>query len=280
MISGLGGTILENASKICLLTLKSKKSDFKIRTNAIVISNLNHLMPTAPTAIHDFSYLKNLDLADPSFFNPAPIDLLIGSDILPTIIKPGLHKQICGDLMAQDTELGWIISGKPTPNCVLSFASWTVTVDPLNEDLKRFWEIENVPDQKSMSVTDIWCEEHYKRNVKRSSDGRYIVKLPFRQDLTPDQYLGASRRAAMGQFLNLEKTLEKNYELASEYNKVLSEYLLLDHMKPTSSLEIVQDSHFGSFYLPHHAVVKPERTTTKERESFLTHQRKHQVDSH
>ncbi|XP_073827822.1 uncharacterized protein [Musca autumnalis] len=270
MISALGGTILENASTIFLLTLKSMKSDLKIRTNVIVISNLYHLMPATPTAVCDFSQLKSLKLADSNFFNPAPIDLLIGSDILPTILKPGLHKQICGNLMAQDTEFGCIVSGKPTLNCVASFASWATTIDPLNEDLKRFCELENVSNENSMSTTDIWCEEHYKRNVNRRSDGRYVVKLPFRQDLTHDQWLGASRRAAMGQFLNLEK----NFELASEYKKLLSEYLLLDHMKQTSCLEIVENPHYRSFYLPHHAVVKPERTTTKWQRGFANQDRK------
>ncbi|XP_073821398.1 uncharacterized protein [Musca autumnalis] len=132
----LGGTILDNSSKTCELTLKSRKSDFKVTASAIVISNLNHLMPASPTAIHDFTDLKSLELTDLNFFKPAPIDLLIGSDILPAIIKPGLEKNVSGNLLAQNTEFGWIISGKPASNTVVSFASWTATVDPLNQDLQ------------------------------------------------------------------------------------------------------------------------------------------------
>ncbi|XP_073841335.1 uncharacterized protein [Musca autumnalis] len=268
IISGLGGTVLDNSSKTCELTLKSRKSDFKVTASAIVISNLNHLMPASPTAIHDFTHLKSLELADPNFFKPAPIDLLIGSDILPAIIKPGLQKNVSGNLLAQNTELGWIISGKPASNTVVSFASWTATIDPLNQDLQRFWELENVSNEKTMSADDVWCEEFYKKTVNRRPDGRYEVRLPFKHNLTPDQYLGASRPAAMGQFLRMERTLERNPELAAEYNKVLSEYISLGHMRQTSSAETFDNKHCSSYYLPHHAVVKPERMSTKVRVVF------------
>ncbi|XP_073841583.1 uncharacterized protein [Musca autumnalis] len=267
MISGLGGTVLENSSKSCQITLISRQSDFKLTTTAIVVSSLNHLMPASPTAIYDFTNLQKLQLADPNFFKPAPIDMLIGSDVLPRI-KPGLEKNVSGDLLAQSTEFGWIVSGKPTSNSVVSFASWTATIDPLNEELKKIWELENISNEKTLSASDIWCEEFYMNTVTRRADGRYVVSLPFKQNLPCDQYLGSSRPAAMGQFLRMEKTLEKNPELAIEYNNVLAEYLTLGHMKSTTNTEIVQNSHFLSYYLPHHAVVKPERTSTKVRVVF------------
>lgn len=267
-ISGLGGTLLENSSKSCQVTLKSRKSDFKIATSAIVVSNLNHLMPAFPTAISDFTTLKRLELADPKFFKPAPIDMLIGSDILPSIIKPGLKKNISGNLLAQCTEFGWIVSGKPNCQLIASFASWTATYDPLSEELRKFWEIENISNEKTLSASDIWCEEFYKRTVQRRSDGRYVVRLPFKQDLPSDKYLGSSRSAAMGQYLRMEKTLEKNPDIAGEYNKVLSEYVTLGHMELTTKFEISENLHFRSYYLPHHAVVKPDRTSTKVRVVF------------
>ncbi|XP_073811765.1 uncharacterized protein [Musca autumnalis] len=229
---------------------------------------MNHLMPASPTSIQDFAYMKSLELADPNFFKPAPIDFLIGGDLLPTIMKPGLEKNVSGNLLAQNTEFGWILSAKPVSQSVVSFASWTATIDPLNSQIQKFWEIEDVPSEKPMSAEDVWCEHFYKKTVNRRSDGRYIVKLPFKQHITPDMYLGSSRRAALGQFLRMEKTLERNPELAAEYNKVLSEYVSLGHMKQTSSVEIVDNEHFLCYYLPHHAVVKPERMSTKVRVVF------------
>ncbi|XP_075150607.1 uncharacterized protein LOC142224703 [Haematobia irritans] len=267
-ISGLGGKVLENSSKCCTITLKSRKSDFKIETTAIVISNMNHLMPYTTTRISNWSNLRKIDLADPYFYKPAQIDMLIGSDILPFELKSGLQKNVSGNLLAQETELGWILSGPPRIRSVSSIASFVTPSEDLNDGVKKFWEMEEIPHQRNLSQDDIWCENFYKENTIRRSDGRYVVRLPFRQNLSPNVHLGSSRRADMGQFLHLEKSLEKSPELRTEYSNVLGEYLILDHMESTTSTELYDKSGYCSYYLPHHAVVKPERASTKVRVVF------------
>ncbi|XP_059224007.1 uncharacterized protein LOC131997304 [Stomoxys calcitrans] len=267
-VSGLGGTVLENSSRLCCVTLKSRKSDFKVNTTAIVISSMNHLMPTRPTQISDWSHLTQMDLADPNFSKPAQIDMLLGSDILPFILRFGVQKNVSGNLLAQETEFGWILSGPPRGRSVNSFASWVTCSDTLNDEVRRFWELEEVPTPKRLSEDDLWCENWYKETTYRQPDGKYVVRLPFRHDLPPGMTLGSSRRTAMGQFLRMEKSLEKSSELANEYCNVLYEYRSLGHMEPTSSSELCNESGYCSFYLPHHAVVKPERTSTKVRVVF------------
>lgn len=267
-ISGLGGTLLENASKLCCITLKSRKSEFKLSTSAIVVSSLNHCMPASRTNISDWSDLHRLDLADPDFFKPARIDMLLGSDVLPFILKPGVKKNVAGNLLAQETEFGWLISGPPTTRSVTSFASWVVTSDTLNEDIRKFWELEEVPASKKESEDNMWCEEFYKSTTTRQQNGRYVVRLPFRQETPPDVALGSSRQSAMGQFIRMEKNLKKSPELESEYSNVLREYITLNHMELTSSAETYDNVRYGSFYLPHHAVIRPESKSTKVRVVF------------
>ncbi|XP_075158210.1 uncharacterized protein LOC142231486 [Haematobia irritans] len=267
-ISGLGGTILENSSRICHLTLKSRKSSFTHSANVIVISSLNQLMPATSTYISNWSELNRLDLADPNFSKPAQIDMLLGSEILPYILKTGIKKNVSRNLLAQETEFGWIVSGKPACRTVETFASWVTSPDTLNEELKRFWEIENVMSDTPLSEEDKWCEEFYRRTVNRRSDGKYVVRLPFKQNIPSNMVLGSSRKAALGQFLRMEKTLKKTPELEQEYNKALSEYVQLGHMALTNNMEINRGSQVLSFYLPHHAVVKPDRTSTKVRVVF------------
>lgn len=65
----------------------------------------------------------------------------------------------------------------------------------------------------------------------------------------------------------MEKTLQKSPELKAEYNRVLLEYIDLDHMEPVSHREKVDEKQ-SSFYLPHHAVVKPDSKSTKVRVVF------------
>ncbi|XP_075151112.1 uncharacterized protein LOC142225221 [Haematobia irritans] len=265
-ISGLGGTVLENSSKFCDLILESRKSDFKLSTTAIVITNMNHFMPSTPSRISDWSDLKKIDLADPQFYKPAQIDMLLGSDVLPFILKSGFQRNISGSLLAQETEFGWIVSGPI--RSVTSFASFVTSYDTVNDEVRKFWELEEVPLSKNFSENEIWCEEYYKDTTIRQSDGKYSVRLPFRNDLPSNITLGSTRRAAMGQYLNLERNLKKTPDLAEEYHNVLSEYLQLNHMEATTSSEICRNSKYFSFYLPHHAVVKPERTSTKVRVVF------------
>ncbi|XP_059217730.1 uncharacterized protein LOC131997951 [Stomoxys calcitrans] len=267
-ISGLGGAVLENSSKVCVITLKSRRSDYRLQASAIVVSSLNQLMPGIPTQISDWSSLNCLELADPNFSKPGQIDMLLGSDVLPSIIRSGIRKNVSGGLLAQETEFGWLISGPPTTRTVTTLASWVTSNDSLNEDIRKFWELEEVPVARSVSEDDAWCEEYYKKTTSRLADGKYVVRLPFRQNLDAEMFLGSSRRAAMGQYLRMEKTLKSSPELASEYTRVLEEYLKLGHMDPAPSTEIYKNNQYCSFYLPHHAVVRPESASTKVRVVF------------
>ncbi|XP_075150439.1 uncharacterized protein LOC142224542 [Haematobia irritans] len=267
-ISGLGGTVLENSSKLCNLVMRSRKSDFELRATAVVITNLNQLMPSCPTRVSDWSALREIDLADPNFYKPAPIDMLIGSDVIPFILKSGVTKNVSGNLLAQETEFGWILSGPSKTRCVSSFAAFATNSNNLNEEIRKFWEFEEVPSSNHLSEADVWCEEFYKNTTVRQPDGKFLVRLPFRHDLHDNVLLGSSRRTAMGQYFHMEKTLTKSPELAVEYCNVLKEYLELDHMEPTTSTEICHGSRYLSYYLPHHAVVKSERITTKVRVVF------------
>lgn len=46
-------------------------------------------------------------------------------------------------------------------------------------------------------------------------------------------------------------------------------------MEPSSSREIIRDGKYFSFYLPHHAVIKPDSKTTKLRVIFNASKQSH-----
>ncbi|XP_075158038.1 uncharacterized protein LOC142231308 [Haematobia irritans] len=268
-ISGLGGTLLENSSRICSLKLRSRQSSFSLETVAIVVSNLNHFMPSSTHKIGSWEGLNQIELADPLFYKAARIDMLIGSDILPCIIKSGVRKNIAGNLLAQESEFGWYISGPQNPRCITTFAAWVSHSDnSLNDQVRRFWESEEIPSDPQQSEEDIVCEQLYAETTTRRSDGRYVVRLPFKKEFPNEIALGSSRRMALGQFYRMEKTLGNSPSLSEEYTQVLHEYFTLDHMSPIPPSELYDSDTFRSFYLPHHAVVKPDRTSTKVRVVF------------
>lgn len=138
----------------------------------------------------------------------------------------------------------------------------------LNSLLKKFWEDENIPATRPITPEESFCERLYTQTTTRHQNGRYIVKLPFKEEFPEKVFLDTSRFVALAQYARIEKTLSQNKELQTQFKAVLQEYLSLDHMEETSSKEIVSQGKYGSFYLPHHAVVRPDHKTTKVRVVF------------
>lgn len=107
----------------------------------------------------------------------------------------------------------------------------------------------------------------------RNVDGRYCVQLPFKED---PPILGASRDRAVTRFLQVERKLASSPQLHKDYADCMQEYIQLGHMKliPTQP-EIINKitlpngkTTYKSYYVPHHAVIKSDSTTTKLRIVF------------
>ncbi|XP_046808368.1 uncharacterized protein LOC124420202 [Lucilia cuprina] len=263
-ISGLNEIVSARSTKLCQVSLRSNThNNFKLNIQAIVVKTLTKNLPTQslnPTLIKD---LEDIQLADQKFYESRPIDFIIGSDFYPQILKSGVRKDLLNTLIAQETEFGWILTGpiQNTSNTqpLVSYFS-SVTLDKV---LTKFWEIEDISTQPKVSEESSLCEETFMTTTRRLPNGRYQVNLPF---IYPPVELGNSRHVAMAQFLRNEKSLIKKPELKMEYDNVLQEYIELGHMRhikynPNTS----SNTHY---YLPHHAVVKLDRVTTKVRVVF------------
>ncbi|KMQ85319.1 hypothetical protein RF55_16198, partial [Lasius niger] len=139
-------------------------------------------------------------------------------------------------------------------NCVA-----TPDVDAL---LRKFWEVEEVPQQPIQSPEDAHCESFFAKTISRTPSGRYIVRLPFRGDTTVA--IGESRAKALRLYHRTEDRLAAQPHVAVEYNKFLSEYETLGHMERVE----VPDTSLRSVYLPHHLVFKEGSQTSNLRVVF------------
>ncbi|XP_028167833.1 uncharacterized protein LOC114358151 [Ostrinia furnacalis] len=130
--------------------------------------------------------------------------------------------------------------------------------------LKKFWELEaepSLPKMKMLTAEEQACEALFSQTTKRDVDGRYIVKLPFKS-VDPPCKQGDSKRIAFKRFLMLENRLIKNPDLKRDYTKVIHEYHDMNHM------EKVSDPLSPGVYIPHHVVIRQDKTTTKNRVVF------------
>ncbi|KAL0850306.1 hypothetical protein ABMA28_012142 [Loxostege sticticalis] len=268
-ISGIGGghggltskyTVMLNIQSLC-------DPSFSIQVRAHVLGTLTSVLPERKFTLVDWPEIRNLQLADPSFNSPNKIDVLLGAEAYCHIIKQGLMKGPKGTPIAQDTYLGWIISGGVEElqinNVIVSMHAQVEA----NDLLKRIWELEPEPVslKKRLTKEEQACEEYYAATTQRDESGRYVVHLPFRHDDPPCKY-GDSKNIAIKRLHGLEQKFRKQSETRERYSGVINEYLSLGHMEKITDED--ERSRPDAVYLPHHAVIKEGRATTKVRVVF------------
>jgi hypothetical protein len=69
-------------------------------------------MPSTHVNFDQWNIPGDIQLADPAFYKPGPIDLLLGSELFFEILRSEKRTRPGDYPTLQNTELGWIISGK------------------------------------------------------------------------------------------------------------------------------------------------------------------------
>ncbi|XP_041675372.1 uncharacterized protein LOC121530409 [Drosophila eugracilis] len=267
-VSGLNQSVSAESTRLCQFAIRSPtKPGLQLDTAAYVLPELAGKLPSHPVPRNSLQDLPDLQWADPNFFESSQIDLLIGADILPSVMMQGTRRNICGSLLGQETIFGWVLTGPISNTKANRVASFTTQVHHQKEDsldslLSKFWEVEDLPFQM-VKESDSYCERNFLRTTKRDASGRYVVTLPFCDPENSGSDLGYSRSIALAQFLRNENRLKRDFPLKEQYDSVIQEYLDLGHMH-----EVPSTHSSPTYYLPHHAVIKPESTTTKLRVVF------------
>ncbi|XP_071050711.1 uncharacterized protein [Onthophagus taurus] len=263
-ISGVGSqrTIMSHGSvRINLFSKINNQTTFN--DEALILPKLTSYLPKKRSINLDFN-LDSFNLADPEYSSTTKIELILGVSIYSRIIEIGIIKNIDGSLVAQQTSLGWFISGILSDQQVTdnSRYGFNCSIDhELLEVMQSFWKQEEYQTQLPYASSEEYeCEEHFKNTHDRDISGRFVVRLPFRK---PPKELGNSLDIALKSFNRLELRFAKNEKLKTEYSKFMKEYLDLDHMRQITSC--LDQPHF---YLPHHGVIRESSTTTKLRVVF------------
>jgi len=223
-----------------------------------------------------WEHLAGLRLADSQPTSADPIELIIGADLYGDIILNGLRKGSVGQPIAQNTVFGWILSGPtapptsaPPPSVSLASGRCCSHVTFLREDpqsldeaLRRFWEVEEIPRKTLLNPDEQKCEEHFVATHSRCSDGRYIVRLPFKTG--PPLNIGYSRGAASRCLSGLLRRFQQSPALHQEYSMFLREYQDMGHLRAAPPLPESSQSVF----VPHHPVIRDGSSTTRLRVVF------------
>lgn len=276
-ISGIGNSSKSTLTSMSMVEIKLRSIHYPEYTFVIkahVLSKLTSFIPSRKVDVQSWPNLSDLKLADPRFNVPNKIDLLLGAEVYGQILCEGLIKGPPGCPVAQNTQLGWILSGhiysKSSGSNAYEVNNILVTMHAQSCEtdlLKQFWELESddiSTKRKFLTDDEQRCEEIFASTVSRDDCGRYVVKLPFRDDNQTCKK-GNFKEIANKRLLQLEKRLSRNLELKEQYNEVIQEYLRLNHMEVIPERQRDQED---VVYLPHHAVVRNDKKTSRVRVVF------------
>lgn len=254
-VSGIGAGARQSKGRVSI-DCQSIYGDYHFTTEALVLSKVANCLPNAPFKKQSWPHIQHLQLADPEYNVAKPIDILLDVSIYSQIIMDGLIKGPAQAPIAQQTALGWILSGN-----VRTFNCHIATNDL--SDLSKYWEIEDVEaSSPAFTSEEQYCEEFYQQNTRRLDTGRYEVGIPMKPEY--ENQLGLSKSKAIAQFKQLERKMCNNKLFAENYKLFISEYQQLGHMCRANNVEELK----RAFFLPHHGVIKLDSTTTKLRVVF------------
>ncbi|XP_026747883.1 uncharacterized protein LOC113508909 [Trichoplusia ni] len=263
-IIGVGST-RTNVDHVVQLRIGSRwNPSFEINIQAYVMSKqLTTKIPSKAVPVTHWPHLEGLNLADPDYYKPGPIDLLLGVKEYAQLVQQQLIKGPPGSPCAQETNLGWILFGEI--NTSLQEESFLVLHQQIEIEnmLKSLWEIDTDKKRKLTREENL-CETIYESTHARTEEGRYIVRLPFKTE-NPLSPIGNTKEIARNRLLQLERRFRKEPILKEDYKKAMQEYIKSNYMEEIPENELNKTK---AVYLPHHAVVRADKETSKTRVVF------------
>ena len=229
----------------------------KIAIDVLIVPAIAVPLSNVQREVKTLKYLRGLKLAHPVTDDGFEISLLIGADSYWKIVQ---NRVIRGKgPTAVQSKIGYLLSG-PRPinkenNKVAQHMMNVITSPPNPLDLERFWKLESLGitlEEEAGGPSDL---KLYMDTCISFSEGKYIAKLPWKEDHPPlpTNYAMALRRTE-----TMIRRLRKEPCLFDKYGEIISEQI-----KP-GFIEEVSDSSVPNHqvhYIPHHGVKKDSVTT-------------------
>lgn len=217
----------------------------------------------------NFQYLENITFPDIKPHEKA--DLLIGAD--QSILFQRLDQRVPaknGDPIAIETPLGWICMGiVPGYRTVKQVhACFQQEEEEVSSVLRRFWEVDTFHTCDSTTEMSLDSREVLqKTRASTTYNGeRYQVAMPFNDrkvEEPSEEFKEEMWKMAMKRLESTEAKLKKSKEeIKDKYQEVLDGYLEKGYAR------IAPDPENTKWLLPHFAVVRDDKETSKVRIVF------------
>ncbi|XP_073819974.1 uncharacterized protein [Musca autumnalis] len=247
-------------------TIKSRNSSFQWSSTFAVTKTISSRQPGELINTSQWKIPPNIKLADPLFYKPQRIDVLLSAEVFFDLLIDGKISLGNGLPCLTNTVFGWIVGGSSPSRSSSNSFTCNMAVSTLEEQniddlLKTFWEIDKYSKSSPTYTEDEQvCKDHFVENSHFDSYGREKVRLPFKK--LPNS-IANSFEIARRRFLSLERRLERDSTLKSMYEAIMQEYVSLGHMSPYNL-----SSNNSHYIIPHHCSLKPHSSSSKLRVVF------------
>ena len=263
-ITKVGGEEESMQTKVYRVPVESLDNGRRYSIKAIGIPSISEEVTTVRMSeITDLLGLKNEKLRR----GKGEVDLLIGIDH--AHMHTGESKQ-AGQLVARHTPLGWVVFGGSSGEVQETSRILHVKFE-MPVDLTDFWKTETM----GVAVKPCVCEADKLTQVEREElrviensckkvGNQWMIPYPWRKDpnLLPD-----NKSLALKRLVSTERRLRSSPDHAKAYDAQMKEMQGMKFCRKLDKEEV--ESYKGPVhYIPHHAVVRPEKKSTPVRIVF------------
>lgn len=238
----------------CSLEISSRFSNNTIWFNADVVPFIPYNVPVDD--IRQLHRETNLDEPGECDFLNGKVEILIGAEFYEKVMLD--ERRFYNDVAIRRTIFGNLMFGRLPDNFRLSIPSPNQCLLTINDQLKKFWELEEIETHNVIEDEELLCLKHFESTYTRDEEGRFVLRLPFKGNV---KKLSKLYPRAVNALLRLEKNCDPDLKVA--VNDFMKKYENLGHMKVKDD-RIDKDAYF----IPYQIVVRPTSTSTKVRVVF------------
>lgn len=175
----------------CRMIMKSRISKFELNLYCLIVPKITKFLPSFSIRASNLPIPENLKLTDPLFFKPGHIDALVGSEFFLQLLKTGKIK-LGDELPMLQNKFDWIIAGSVSQQIVASrtinhqvsinHTCLSTQLSLVDETLKKFSKLKEYTENIKLSKEEQSYEKYFVNTVNRDVSGRFIVRLPFREN--------------------------------------------------------------------------------------------------
>uniref|UniRef100_A0A1I7W6R0 DUF1758 domain-containing protein n=1 Tax=Heterorhabditis bacteriophora TaxID=37862 RepID=A0A1I7W6R0_HETBA len=236
-----------NVITIDIFDQDGQQHSLHLHTSDILTTTLQR----AKLSSEDLQFIRrnDIDLALPKKQNEIQPQILLGCDQLWTLLS------------TDGTQLGYIVSGLQRETTAIAHRVNTIVSPYLDNGYRETWERFWTMDSSGINEFHGQDIQQFRETIQLREDG-YYVRLPWKEHQPP---LPDNRAIAMKRLDSVLKSLKNNSWTMNEYDKTFKEQLkqgILEEVDENDPIDGILH------YIPHQAVITPQKDTTKLRVVF------------